>query len=129
MGATVDIDESLVDASPETIRDQVREFEAGDLASFDLAVDYPEDFGGRVMRAMREIPYGETRSYGDLAAELETAPIAVGQACGRNPVPLVVPCHRVLASDGGLNGYSADGGVRTKHRLLMLEATGLNVER
>jgi methylated-DNA-[protein]-cysteine S-methyltransferase len=122
LGATVEIDESLIEASPAAVREQVREFEAGSRVSFDLDVTFPEGFGGGVMRAMAAIPFGETRTYGDLAADLDTAPIAVGQACGRNPVPLVVPCHRVLASDGGLRGYSADGGVRTKQRLLAVES-------
>ena len=70
---------------------------------------------------MAAIPYGETRTYGEIAAELDSAPIAVGGACGRNPVPVVVPCHRVVGSDGGLRGYSAADGIATKRRLLELE--------
>ena len=112
------VDDSFLTADAATITEQVREYEAGDRTTFDVAVDYPDSFLGRVMDAMVAIPYGETRTYGDLATELDTAPIAVGQACAANPVPLVVPCHRVVASDGSLNGYSADGGLAMKRRLL-----------
>ena len=63
------------------------------------------------------IPAGETRRYGELAAELDTAPIAVGGACARTPVPLLVPCHRVVGVDG-LGGYSAADGLALKRRLL-----------
>jgi methylated-DNA-[protein]-cysteine S-methyltransferase len=72
------------------------------------------------MDAMAAIPYGETRTYGDLAADLDTSPVAVGGACGRNPVPLVVPCHRVVGHDG-LGGFSAEGGVDLKRALLAHE--------
>lgn len=118
LGGGIEIDESHVDESPDEIRRQVREYESGDRRAFDLTVRFPATFGGRVMRAMDEIPYGETRTYGAVADALETAPIAVGGGCGRNPVPLVVPCHRVIASDGSLRGYSAPGGVELKRRLL-----------
>ena len=114
----LDIDEAYVAEPREEISRQIREYERGDRRAFDLTVDFPESFGGRVMAAMDAIPYGETRTYGDLAADLDTAPIAVGGACGRNPVPLVVPCHRVVASDGSLRGYSAPGGLALKRRLL-----------
>jgi methylated-DNA-[protein]-cysteine S-methyltransferase len=77
-------------------------------------------FEGRVWTAMQAIPYGETRTYGDLAHTTDSGPRAVGRACGRNPIPIVIPCHRVL-SRGGLGGYSGDGGLATKERLLALE--------
>ena len=114
-GHDPEIDASRIDATPETIREQCREYEAGERIEFDLEVNYPDDFTGSVMRAMTEIPAGETRTYGDLAADLETAPIAVGQACGRNPVPVIVPCHRVVGADS-LTGYG--GGLELKRRLL-----------
>ncbi|SFS78422.1 methylated-DNA--[protein]-cysteine S-methyltransferase [Halostagnicola kamekurae] len=118
----IEIDESFVEGSSEKIRSQVREYERGDRQAFDLEIATPDGILGDVMDAMAEIPYGETRSYGDLASALETSPIAVGQACGRNPVPILVPCHRVVGSDGSLNGYSAADGVATKRRLLEHEA-------
>lgn len=114
----VEIDESVIAESPAEIREQVREYETGDRRTFDLTVRFPDGTTGDAMAAMTEIPYGETRTYGDIATDLDTAPVAVGQACGRNPVPLIVPCHRVVGADGGLRGYSAAGGVATKRRLL-----------
>ena len=116
------IDDSALEADPATVRAQLREYEAGERESFDLGVAYPETFTGDVMRAMARIPFGETRTYGDLAAELETAPIAVGQACGRNPVPVIVPCHRVVGADS-LVGYA--GGLELKRRLLEHEGAAL----
>ncbi len=119
---TIEIDESYIDESRDEIRKQIREYESGDRTTFDLQVTIPEGSAGAVMTAMADIPYGETRTYGDLATSLDTTAIAIGQACARNPVPLVVPCHRVIGSDGALKGYSAADGVATKRRLLNLEA-------
>lgn len=70
--------------------------------------------------ALCAIPYGQTRSYGELAADLGVSPQAIGQACGANPIPIFIPCHRVLGADG-LGGYSGAGGVETKVALLKLE--------
>ena len=64
---------------------------------------------------MQKIPYGETRCYGDLAAAIGSAPRAVGGACGKNPIPIVIPCHRVLAK-GGIGGYSGAGRARHQAR-------------
>lgn len=116
-GAQFDLDESLLAASDETVRQQIAEYERGERRTFDLGVTFPDEFAGRVMRAMAAIPYGETRTYGQLAANVESAPVAVGGACGRNPLPVVVPCHRVVGAES-LGGYSADGGTETKRRLL-----------
>lgn len=118
LGGVVEIEPDAVDATPATIRRQLRQYERGDRRSFDLATGAPTPFVGEVMAAMAEIPYGETRTYGELAAQLDTAAVAVGQACGRNPAPVIVPCHRVVGSDGELHGYSAPGGVALKRRLL-----------
>lgn len=128
LGTTIEIDESVIAESAAEIRAQVHEYERGDRRTFDVAVDRPDGVTGDVMAAMSEIPYGETRSYGELATDLDTAPVVVGQACGRNPVPIVVPCHRVVGSDGRLRGYSAADGVETKRRLLDLETRVRGVE-
>lgn len=122
LDTTIEIDETSIDESLAEIRAQIREYERGDRRTFDLHVDIPDGVTGDVMTAMLEIPYGQTRAYGKLAADLDTIPVAVGQACARNPVPLIVPCHRVVGSDGGLRGYSAADGVATKRGLLDLEA-------
>ena len=116
----MEIDESYVADPPSAIEAQVREYARGARRTFDLDVTFPDTFTGRVMRAMAAIPYGEVRTYGELAADLDTSPVAVGGACGRNPVPVVVPCHRVVGADS-LGGFSAEGGVATKRRLLDAE--------
>lgn len=68
------------------------------------------DFQRRVWQQIAAIPLHETRSYGELATALQTAPRAVGQACGANPFPVVVPCHRVISASGGLGGFARQGG-------------------
>ena len=90
--------------------------------------DIPLDLRGSelelaVWEAARHIPCGEVRSYGDLAREIgqPRAAQAVGVALGRNPVPIIVPCHRILAADGKSGGFSAPGGVATKFRILAIE--------
>ncbi|WP_313695427.1 methylated-DNA--[protein]-cysteine S-methyltransferase [Halorarum halobium] len=116
-GGTLTLDDSFLDASRDDVREQAAAYAAGERTAFDVTVRYPDSFTGDVMRAMAAIPYGETRTYGELAADLDTSPVAVGGACGRNPVPLVVPCHRVVGADG-LRGFSGDGGVAHKRALL-----------
>ena len=81
------------------------------------------DFQQKVWKAITDIPMGQTQSYQQLAQKLGSHPRAVGAACGRNPIPLLIPCHRVVAKDGKLTGYSGEGGVETKVFLLNLEKT------
>ena len=107
-------------------RGQVEAYFAGELQVFDLPLRVEgSDFLRAVCDAMRAIPFGETRSYGDLARALGAPAQAVGQACGANPIAVIVPCHRVLGAQG-LGGYSGAGGVETKVALLRHEgAAGL----
>jgi methylated-DNA-[protein]-cysteine S-methyltransferase len=100
--------------------------EPDDLATLPLDLDGVPEFHRRVYDVARTIPPGETRSYGEVAAALGEpgAAQAVGRALGRNPVPIVVPCHRVLAANGALHGFSAPGGIETKRRMLALEGAG-----
>jgi methylated-DNA-[protein]-cysteine S-methyltransferase len=101
---------------------QLTDYFAGRRKQFDLPLaPAGSPFKQRVWQLMCEIPYGETRSYGDLAHDLDGVPRAVGQACGRNPLPIFIPCHRVLAAGGKLGGFSGGKGAETKRRLLMLE--------
>lgn len=94
---------------------------AGELEPFDLPLSPAgSDFQLRVWQEMLAIPRGQTRTYGELARALESAPRAVGTACGANPIPIIVPCHRVVASNG-LGGYSGGSGLDTKVFLLRLE--------
>ena len=99
---------------------QLDEYFAGTRRAFDLPVAFRPGLQGAVMRAMCGIPFGETRTYGDLAASLGAPAQAIGQACGGNPVPVIVPCHRILGASG-LGGFSAPGGVETKVALLRHE--------
>lgn len=106
----------------EQARDQLDAYFEGKLKQFDLPLDpMGTPFQKKVWQALASIPFGATRSYGALAAELGTAPRALGGACGRNPIPILIPCHRVLAADGGLGGYSGLDGTDTKRFLLDLE--------
>jgi methylated-DNA-[protein]-cysteine S-methyltransferase len=102
--------------------------EAGDLSTITLDMDQVPAFHRQVYEAARAIPPGMTLSYGDIAARVGApgAARAVGQALGRNPFPIVVPCHRVLAAGGKIGGFSAQGGVFTKRRMLAIEGAQLN---
>lgn len=116
---------TVPDESPlarETAR-QLETYLAGEPVSFDIPLDISEvgDFERRVLDALLAIPRGETRSYGDIAQAIGEpgATQAVGNAVGRNPIPIIIPCHRVIRSDGPLGGYSGPQGV--KRHLLALE--------
>lgn len=100
------------------------EGEADDLAAITIDVDSAPPLHRRIWEVARGIPPGATRAYGEIAAELGDRALAreVGQAMGRNPCPIIVPCHRVLAAGGSIGGFSAYGGVTTKRRLLAIES-------
>ena len=100
---------------------QLDAYFARKLKKFDLPLRMiGTAFQKRVWARMVKIPYGETVSYGRVARELDSGPRAVGTACGRNPIPIIVPCHRILASNG-LGGFSGGTGLETKRALLRLE--------
>lgn len=105
---------------------QLDAYFAGDLRAFDLPLApagtaFQRDF----LALLRAIPYGETRRYGEIARQMGVSAQAIGQACGANPIPIFIPCHRVLAAKG-LGGFSGGIGVETKVALLRLEgAAGL----
>jgi O-6-methylguanine DNA methyltransferase len=105
--------------------------EVSDLSTIALDMDEVPTFHRRVYEAARAIPPGMTLSYGDVAARAGApgAARAVGQALGRNPFPIVVPCHRVLAAGGKIGGFSAQGGIATKRRMLAIEGVQLNGTR
>jgi methylated-DNA-[protein]-cysteine S-methyltransferase len=98
-----------------------------DLSGVDLADEQLSDADRRIYAVARTIPPGETLTYGDLAARVGTPgdARAVGQAMGRNPFPIIVPCHRVVAADGALGGFSAGGGTETKRRMLVIEGAAV----
>lgn len=101
---------------------ELEAFFAGQRPAFSVSLA-PEGtaFQQKVWQALLAIPAGQTRSYGALATELATSPRAIGGACGANPIPLLIPCHRVVTTDGRLGGFSGAGGTETKQRLLDLE--------
>lgn len=103
---------------------QLQDYFAGTRQDFDLPLApkvsaFQKIFG----QALCDIPFGETRTYGDLAKQLDRPAQAIGQACGGNPIAILIPCHRVLAANG-LGGYSGAGGAETKVKLLQLEGAG-----
>jgi len=90
--------------------------------SFDLPLrPAGSAFDQRVWCAMQAIPRGRTRTYGEIAREIAGDPRDVGAACGANPIPIIIPCHRITAAAGALGGYSGKGGADTKRFLLELE--------
>jgi methylated-DNA-[protein]-cysteine S-methyltransferase len=103
---------------------QLHEYFQEQRKQFDLPLRViGSDFQQRVCAAMMAIPFGETRTYGQIAADLGVPAQAVGQGCGGNPIPILIPCHRVLGAKG-LGGFSGRGGVETKVWLLRHEGAG-----
>ena len=107
------------------IKRQLEAYFAGELKRFDLPLPLAPSgtaFQLKVWRALQEIPYGEVASYGEVARAIGNpkAVRAVGGANARNPIPIIIPCHRVIGSDGSLTGFG--GGLTTKQRLLDLES-------
>lgn len=99
---------------------QLAAYFAGRLRRFDLPLDWGTGLNAAVRRAMAEIPWGETRTYGQIATAVGAPAQAVGQACGANPLPIIIPCHRVTGTKW-FGGFSAPGGVETKAALLRHE--------
>jgi methylated-DNA-[protein]-cysteine S-methyltransferase len=121
------------DRDPDALADaaeQLEQYFNGERTTFELQLDWHgTPFQRRVWRALQEIPYGTTTTYGALAGGLGAGRSggardarAVGAAVGATPIPIVIPCHRVIGADGSLTGYG--GGLRRKHALLALEASG-----
>jgi methylated-DNA-[protein]-cysteine S-methyltransferase len=101
---------------------QVIAYGEGRLRTFDLPLaPRGPSFQQAVWREMLKIPYGETRTYGELARALDGIARAVGTACGANPIPIIIPCHRVVAGGDSLGGFSGGEGVVDKRRLLVHE--------
>lgn len=108
------------------VLEQIAEYLKGKRVSFDLPIDWSvlTPFQAQILRATFDIPYGDVRTYGELARGLGKpgAARAVGRAEATNPMPLVIPCHRVIGADGKLHGYGTGNGLETKAWLLRLES-------
>ena len=113
----------------QTVIDQLQQYLAGERQVFDLTIDWSRmsPFQTSVLQAVHQIEYGRYLTYKDVAVKLgkPKAVRAVGRANATNPMPLVIPCHRVLGGDGKLHGFSAPGGLETKAWLLRLEGSWL----
>jgi len=111
---------------PQVLKDaalQLEQYFAGERREFDLPLaPHGTEFQQKVWNAMCRIPYGETRSYAEIATEIGCAAARpIGGACGKNPIPVIIPCHRILGSGKNFGGYSGDGGLDTKRWLLRRE--------
>lgn len=105
------------------VAQQITEYLNGERLSFDLPINpVGTEFQKQIWQQLLEIPYGETSSYMEVAQKIgnESAIRAAGTACGANPIPLVIPCHRVMSRDGSLGGFR--WGLPTKHKLVLLES-------
>ena len=128
-GAIVRLDwahAEIQDESPLLVQalEQLAAYDAGELQQFDLPLHVSgSSFQRDVCAQMSAIPFGETCTYGDIAKALGVPAQAVGQACGANPIPIIIPCHRVMGAKG-LTGFSGAGGVETKVALLRHEGAG-----
>lgn len=101
---------------------QLAKYFAAELTRFDLPLRVNGSaFQKAVCDEMLKIPFGETVAYGDIAKTLNVAAQPVGRACGGNPIPIIIPCHRVMGADGKLTGFSGGGGIETKVALLRHE--------
>ena len=120
----VDTDRHVKDRALQACARQLQEYFAGQRTEFDLPLGpRGTEFQRAVWRALEKIPYGKLKSYGDIARAIgkSSAVRAVGAANGKNPLPIVVPCHRVIGSDGSLTGFA--GGLAIKRWLLTLEGS------
>ncbi|MEE8517208.1 MAG: methylated-DNA--[protein]-cysteine S-methyltransferase [Alphaproteobacteria bacterium] len=122
---SLDWGDDSFDTETDVLAEAKRQLEAyfrGELKTFELPfAPMGTPFQQKVWRRLRQIPYGDTVSYGELAAKLGTGPRAVARACATNPLAIFIPCHRVVAASGSLTGYSGGQGVHTKRALLRLE--------
>ena len=119
---------AVITHSPDKVAgviEQLREYFEGQRSSFSLDVNLKQltQFQQKVLLATLEVPHGQITTYGEIARRLGKVRLAraVGQALARNPIPILIPCHRVLSADGSLHGYSGGKGLETKGQLLRLE--------
>ena len=114
-------DQTQTPLTKEAVR-QLNAYFDGLLKNFTLPLEPSgTDFQRSVWQQLIKIPYGSKRSYGEIAKRLKSGARPVGAACGKNPLPILIPCHRVVGASGALGGYSGEGGLKTKAALLLIE--------
>lgn len=119
-GRSLKIVEKLIDQEREEIEDQLNEYINEERKAFDLDYSLPEGFRGKVLRNVSSIEYGEQVTYSEIAEELDSVPVAVGQAVASNPLPIIIPCHRVVGKNS-LGGYLGETESKVKRKLLEME--------
>ncbi|MFU0801060.1 MAG: methylated-DNA--[protein]-cysteine S-methyltransferase [Xylanivirga thermophila] len=127
IGYNLNKDISIVCTKDSPVSIQLMEYFQGIRKNFNIKVDIKgTPFQMKVWKALSSIPYGSTKTYKDIAIEIGSPKgyRAVAQACSKNPVPIIIPCHRVVGSNGRLGGYSGGGGIKSKTYLLTLEKSG-----
>ena len=104
------------------IKNQILNYSCGKLNSFDINFLLEgSSLQIKIWNELKKIPYGRTKTYGEIAKKLKTSPRYVGNVCGQNNLLLVIPCHRVIRSDGTLGGFSGLGGIKLKSMLIKME--------
>ncbi len=126
------INAAIIPGQFPTFVDDLWAYFLGEVIQWDVDLDLSglDGFLRDVLELCRQIPYGQTRTYGDLAQMLSRPPAAaraVGMCLAANPIPIIIPCHRVVGKDGKLHGYSGYGGIQTKAALLKLEGARLMI--
>ena len=105
-------------------KEQIIEYLRKERKTFSIPLDpMGTNFQKSVWHKIKEIPYGRTKTYGDMAKNINNAARAVGGACAKNPIPILIPCHRVVGADGKLIGFSGGRGIITKEALILLETS------
>ena len=104
------------------IKKQIIDYSSGKLKKFNISILVEGSrLQKRIWKELKEIPYGKTKSYGEIAKKVNTSPRYVGNVCGKNNHLLIIPCHRVVRSDGSLGGFSGLGGINLKKKLILME--------
>ena len=104
------------------LRDKIHSYFSKKITSFNLPLDIRGSIlQKKIWKELKKIPYGKTKSYGEIAKIVKTSPRYVGNVCGQNKHLLLIPCHRVIRTDGTLGGFSGTGGLTLKKRLIKLE--------
>ena len=104
------------------VKNQINEYINGRLKKFNCNIFLEgTNFQKKIWRELQRIPYGKTKSYGQIAKKFKLSPRHIGKICAQNKIPLFIPCHRVIRSDGNIGGFSAQGGIALKKKLLDFE--------